>query len=415
MATVTPNFNWPVPTSTDLVRDGATAIEALGDSIDGSLVDLKGGTTGQVLSKTSGTDMDFTWVTTDDANAIQNSIVDAKGDLISATANDTPARLAVGANGETLVADSSTSTGLRYQGSIAAGRNFLINGGQDVWQRGTSFSGAQYTSDRWFMSSSGGTLAASRSTDVPTSPYFQYSLSVTGTSANNTQIYQRIESANSTLFAGQTVTLSVWAKNSAGTTSLDYVGLYPTATDNFASTTLDIQGSLTATSWSGSWTRYSVTFTANALATRGYMIIFYRNGTETSTTLFTGAQLEIASVRTNFSRAGGTIQGELAACQRYFQLITGGGELFGAFYLTTAAMLNTSFPVQMRVAPTPTYNTTFTNAVDQVGVANRTPTSYVGAYVGTNGICILAPGITGATIGNPAVYIGGNHQLSAEL
>lgn len=63
MATVTPNFNWPVPTSTDLVKDGATAIEALGDSIDSSLVDLKGGTTGQVLSKTSNTDMDFTWVT----------------------------------------------------------------------------------------------------------------------------------------------------------------------------------------------------------------------------------------------------------------------------------------------------------------------------------------------------------------
>ena len=63
MATVTPNFNWPVPTSTDLVKDGATAIEALGDSIDASLVDLKGGTSGQVLSKNSNTDMDFVWVT----------------------------------------------------------------------------------------------------------------------------------------------------------------------------------------------------------------------------------------------------------------------------------------------------------------------------------------------------------------
>jgi hypothetical protein len=63
MATVTPNFNWPVPTSTDLVKDGATAIEALGDSIDASLVDLKGGTSGQVLAKNSNTDMDFIWVT----------------------------------------------------------------------------------------------------------------------------------------------------------------------------------------------------------------------------------------------------------------------------------------------------------------------------------------------------------------
>jgi hypothetical protein len=114
MATTTPNFGWPVPTSTDLVKDGATAIEALGDSIDASLLDLKGGTTGQVLSKTSATDMDFTWVTSDDANAIQNTIVDAKGDLIGATAADTPARLAVGTNGQVLTADSTAATGLKW-------------------------------------------------------------------------------------------------------------------------------------------------------------------------------------------------------------------------------------------------------------------------------------------------------------
>ena len=114
MATTTPNFGWPVPTSTDLVKDGATAIESLGDSIDASLLDLKGGTSGQVLSKNSNTDMDFTWVTSDDANAIQNAIVDAKGDLIAATAADTPARLAVGTNGQYLTADSTASTGLKW-------------------------------------------------------------------------------------------------------------------------------------------------------------------------------------------------------------------------------------------------------------------------------------------------------------
>jgi hypothetical protein len=63
MATTTPNFGWPVPTSTDLVKDGAVAIEALGDAIDASLVDLEGGTTDQVLAKNSNTDMDFKWVT----------------------------------------------------------------------------------------------------------------------------------------------------------------------------------------------------------------------------------------------------------------------------------------------------------------------------------------------------------------
>ena len=63
MATTTTNFGWDIPQSTDLVKDGATAIAALGQDIDTALVDLKGGTTGQVLSKASGTDLDFTWVT----------------------------------------------------------------------------------------------------------------------------------------------------------------------------------------------------------------------------------------------------------------------------------------------------------------------------------------------------------------
>lgn len=114
MATTTPNYGWVVPTSTDLVKNGATAIETLGDSIDASFVGLKGGTTGQVLSKSSGTDLAFTWVAQDDSNAIQNAIVDAKGDLIAASAADTPARLAVGTNGQILTADSTAALGVKW-------------------------------------------------------------------------------------------------------------------------------------------------------------------------------------------------------------------------------------------------------------------------------------------------------------
>ena len=116
MATTTTNFGWDIPQSTDLVKDGATAIAALGQDIDTAFVDLKGGTTGQVLAKASNTDLDYSWVAQDDSNAIQNTIVDAKGDLIAASASDTPARLAVGTNDALLIAASGESTGLKWGG-----------------------------------------------------------------------------------------------------------------------------------------------------------------------------------------------------------------------------------------------------------------------------------------------------------
>lgn len=105
----TSNFGWTTPADTDLVKDGAAAIRTLGNGVDASFVDLKGGTTGQVLAKASNTDLDFNWIAVDPL-----TILDAKGDLISATAADTPARLAVGTNGQVLTADSTQSTGLSW-------------------------------------------------------------------------------------------------------------------------------------------------------------------------------------------------------------------------------------------------------------------------------------------------------------
>ena len=136
----TTNFNWVTPADTDLVKDGAAAIRTLGNGIDTSFLDLKGGTSGQVLAKNSNTDLDFTWVAQDDSNAIQNAIVDAKGDLISATAADTPARLAVGTNGHILTADSTTSTGLKWAAPSGGALTWsLLNSG------GTALSGSAKT------------------------------------------------------------------------------------------------------------------------------------------------------------------------------------------------------------------------------------------------------------------------------
>jgi hypothetical protein len=116
MSNPTTPFSWQMPTATDLVTDLPADFEVFGQAVATSMADLLGGTSGQVLAKNSNTDMDFVWVAQDDSNAIQNTIVDAKGDLIAASANDTPARLAVGANDLLLTAASGEATGLKYTG-----------------------------------------------------------------------------------------------------------------------------------------------------------------------------------------------------------------------------------------------------------------------------------------------------------
>jgi len=200
---------------------------------------------------------------------------------------------------------------------VVAGKNAVANGGFDIWQRGISFSSAGYTSDRWSGSNSTGTLSITRSTDVPSSPKFNYSLSLANTSGTYPQIAQRIEAANSTLLAGQTVTLSFYAKSTAGSNSIYWISSYAGSADNWSSPTNDQSGAVAITS---SWARYSLTFAASASATNGYQILIGRQdaSSTTSTTLVTGIQLELGSVATPFSRAGGTLQGELALCQRYY-------------------------------------------------------------------------------------------------
>ena len=126
-----------MPTPTDLVTDLPADFEVFGQAVDSSMADLKGGTTGQILSKASNTDMDFTWITNDvgditavtagtgisgggtsGAVTITNSMataIDAKGDLIAGTGADAFSRLAVGANDTMLIADSTAATGLAWK------------------------------------------------------------------------------------------------------------------------------------------------------------------------------------------------------------------------------------------------------------------------------------------------------------
>ena len=182
--------------------------------------------------------------------------------------------------------------------------NFLINGGFDIWQRGTSSTtSAAYLADRWTHLWSAGTATVSRSTDVPETT-LPYSLSLASTSGTNPILRQNIESVNALPLVGRTVTFSIWAKSTVGTGGLNWVTAFPTTTaDTFSATTQDQSGTFTASMTVGTWTRYSATFVVGAGAVRGYLVQVLRNVTTTSTTtLYAGAQLELGSFTTPFRR-----------------------------------------------------------------------------------------------------------------
>ena len=368
MAT-SPNFGWTEPDDTSLVKDGAAAIRTLGNAIDSSMGDLLGGTTGQVLAKASNTNMDFTWVAQDDSNAIQNAIVDAKGDLIAATANDTPARLAVGNNGETLVADSSATTGLRWQGSQSAGKNIIINGGFDIWQRATSSAtnGGYTTADRWTRDGANCTTSQ-QTTGAPTGSRYVMRNAFTSASGAYVTQFHYIETANVAPLLGRQATLSVRLRRSSGMAS--NLALYVQK-----NATVDAGGG------TGGWTTIDAVTITNANLPTGttsadwYLaqlgVAIPNDGTANSLRIYiltasepgNGSYWEMAQVQmelgyqtTAFSRAGGTIQGELAACQRYF-VRWGGSSIYESIAnaqanSTTGVSVYPVMPVQMRVAPT---------------------------------------------------------------
>ena len=264
-------------------------------------------------------------------------------------------------------ASSGVSTGFK---------NRIINGAMQIWQRGTSqtFTNAiVYGSvDRWAFIQGGGSASISQtqSTDVPSG--FQYSVKQQRTASSTTTgtVYsiQEIESVNCYDMAGQTATLSFWAKcgsnfSASGSTltSLVYQG---TGTDQ--GTTSWISGTWTSptsntqsNTLTTTWQRFSQTVTIGASTTEILVSLQWvpagTAGADDSF-YFTGVQLEVGTTATNFEyRDYGN---ELRMCQRYYTKLGLGastsGIAMGATTTTTTAQVVIPLHTTMRASPTAT-------------------------------------------------------------
>lgn len=278
---------------------------------------------------------------------------------------------------------------------FVAGKNRIINGDFGVNQRGftSTTSTTTYIFDRFQTRADDGTSTFSAQTLTPGSiPGYEFKnfLQIDSTgqtlSTARTAFIQSIESVRT--LAGQTATLSFWARATSGTPSVGaYVSqLFGTG----GSAANDTSGQKVAITTS--WARYSITFAVpsiagKTIATDGTdtvrFFIFTSAGSfwntssaslgiQSTTIQFAGIQVEAGSVATPFQTATGSIQGELAACQRYYVRFaeTTNSPLYGLglAYSTTNVIIGMSFPSTMRVIPT------------SIDFSTLQLTDYVGAY-----------------------------------
>jgi len=257
----TTNFGWTTPADTDLVKDGAAAIRTLAGNIDTSLVDLKGGTTGQFLSKNSNSDLDFVFATP--SLPVNDNLIINGNFAINQRAYVSAANLASGSYGFDRWKSNFTNTTLTYT-SAPAGQSITINSG-------------------------GGLQQIVEQANVPAGTY---TLSFSGTATG--RIYN--------------------------------VGATPP-----------------------SYAASPISFTADGLA--NVTVEFTATG---ATKTLSKVKLELGSTATTYVYAGGTFQGELAACQRYYYRVVTGTNLYfaqGGYYNSGFMFAGFDFKTTMRGTP----------------------------------------------------------------
>jgi hypothetical protein len=291
------------------------------------------------------------------------------------------------------VNSSAVTSSLDYkvEGLLAvsqSNRNVIINGGFDVWQRGTSstVTGNTYLADRFMRAiPTGGTQ--SQETDVPSGEGFRYSWKHVASATNSyMQMGQQIEFANCKHLQNKAVTISFWAKainSNAGSTGLTVRTRTVAGVDGaaiFAGTNSDTSVTLTT-----SWVRYTVARTLPA--TFGALSLEFALGSHVSGDGFflTGVQLEEGAVATPFEFEN--ISTTLAKCQRYYFR----RETSGIAYQTLAngwndgtnALFVLEFPVAMRTSPTSFQTAAAANFYLETGGAGVATSIVVAGYRAT--------------------------------
>jgi len=353
-------------------------------------------------------------------------IVTAKGDIIAATASGAVSNVAVGADGSTLVANSSAGAGVSWQPAKTA--NGIINGGMDIWQRSTSQTAGTsgyLTADRYYLNNAGATgfTFNQGASDLTGFRYFGRLQRASGNATTTAMtLGYTLETSESLRFAGQTVTFSFYARKGANYSmgAFPVTLYYGTGTDQRLYSFTGLTAVATSPNFSPttSWVRYSQTVTIPSTATElGFEAFFSPTGTAGAADYIdlTGFQLELGSVATAFSRAGGTLQGELAACQRYYWRNSGTGvySSYGAGYgaTTTITEYVVATPVTMRTVPSSIDYSTLGASVYGSGPVAITSLVLSSTETTQNSMVLLGTHASGITTGK-VYFLANNNSAS---
>ena len=249
--------------------------------------------------------------------------------------------------------------------SNVVGKNRIINGNFDFWQRGTtasySVASSQYLSDRWQMrtTATANVTTSQQSftvgqTDVPNNPKYFYRWDITSHTAGTGILEQRIEDVST--FAGNTCTLSFWAKcSTAQTLSNSYLQVFGTG----GSATVTTSGS--SFSLTTSWQKFTATFTLPSISGKtiaggnDYLNIRFNMPNAVCTVDIAQVQLEAGSSATEFEHRPYTT--ELQLCKRYYESspridLNQNVALILTYRLANQYWLNFSYLVEKRAQPT---------------------------------------------------------------